>query len=199
MPSEPDDPCENYKKLLAKEQRLDDKYVIIDSKWFEHWKRFVGIEKSDEEKVTDPGPIDFTSLAHPDANERSNPVQLRPNAVERNDYTFIPYELYTKLVEKHSKTGPEIIRKVIPSGRWDTVIEAFLVPLRFRESKSSRARVKQVYLSRRTTIAELKKEICDEYRLTPTINYRLYSSTDEMELNGKQLKKTQDKFLKILI
>jgi ubiquitin C-terminal hydrolase len=179
MPSKPDDPCEHYKKLLAQEQQLDDKYVIIDSKWFEHWKRFVGIEKSDEEKVTDPGPIDFTSLAHPDTNERSNPVQLRSNAVEGNDYTFIPHELYIELVAKHSKIGPEIIRKVIRSGEWNTVIEAFLVPLRLRLSKYSKAKTTQVYLSRRTTIAELKKEICDEYHLTPNINYRLYTSTDE--------------------
>jgi ubiquitin carboxyl-terminal hydrolase 4/11/15 len=175
----PADPCENYKKLLSQQQQIGDRYVVIDSKWFEHWKRFVGIDKSDEEEVTDPGPIDFTNLAHPDTNERSNQVQIRPNAVEGNDYTFIPYELYKQLVEKHSKTGPEIIRKVIPHGQFDTVIEAFLVPLRIRESRSSKAKTKQIYLSRRTLIEDLKKEIYDEYHMTPSVNYRLYSSTDE--------------------
>ena len=46
----PSNPVEQYKKLFSKEQQDGDKYVIIDVKWFEHWKRFVGIEKSDEKK-----------------------------------------------------------------------------------------------------------------------------------------------------
>ena len=175
----PADPCESYKKLLEKEQQKGDQYVIIDSKWFEHWKRFVGIEKSDEEKVTDPGPIDFTGLAHPDTNDRSKEIQLRSNAVEGNDYTFIPYELYTQLIQKHTKLGREIIRKVIPSGEWSVVIESFLVPLRILETRLSTRKAKQIYLSRRTLISELKNQICDEFRITSTVHHRLYFATDE--------------------
>ena len=51
-------------------------------------------------KVTDPGPIDFTNLIDPTTDDRSDEVQLRPDAVEGNDYTFIPYELYQDLVRK---------------------------------------------------------------------------------------------------
>ncbi len=175
----PTNPLEHYKKLLAKEQQLGDKFVIIDVKWFEHWKRFVGLEKSDEKDVTDPGPIDFTHLIASTPDDRSNDVQLRLDAVEGNDYTFIPYELYKELMEKHTKIGSEIIRKVIPQGEYSTVIEAFLVPLRLRESRSISAKTKQIYRSRRTPIEELKRDICDEYHLKPSSNYHLFSSTDE--------------------
>ena len=57
------DSVEKYKKLLTKEQSLGDKYVIIDQKWFEHWKRFAGLQETDETNVPDPGPINFTELA----------------------------------------------------------------------------------------------------------------------------------------
>ena len=87
-------PLEKYQKLLSKEQKCGDKYVIIDVKWFQHWKRFVGIENSEKEKVTNPGPIDFTQLTEPGVdNSSSDEIQLRSDAVEGNDYTFIPYEL----------------------------------------------------------------------------------------------------------
>ncbi|CAF0813777.1 unnamed protein product [Rotaria sordida] len=107
---------EKYKKLLAKEPQVNDKYVIIDVKWLEHWKRYVGIEKSDEEKVTEPGPIEFSKLVDPATAKNSNEIQLRSDAVEGNDYTFIPYELYKDLVQTYEQNGPEIIRKAIPQG-----------------------------------------------------------------------------------
>jgi ubiquitin carboxyl-terminal hydrolase 4/11/15 len=173
------DPLEHYKKLLSKEQQIGDKYVIIHSKWFEHWKRYVGIDKSDEETVTDPGPIDFTELADPASIDHSNQVQLRADAIEGNDYTFIPYELYEELVKIHRKEGSEIIRKVIPQGECNTVIETFLVPLRLRESRSVRAKTKQIYRSRRTPIEDLRRDICAEYRIQSTVNHRLFSSIDE--------------------
>ncbi|CAF2526312.1 unnamed protein product [Rotaria sp. Silwood2] len=181
------DTLEKYKNLLAKVSEVDDKYVIIDVKWLEHWKRFVGIEKSEEDKVTDPGPIDFTKLVDPATANSSNEVQLRSDAVEKNDFTFIPYELYKELVETHDKNGPEIIRTAIPQGSCDTVIETFLVPLRLRESKSFNARIKQIYRSRRTKIEELKKDICHEFHMAPISNYRLYSSVDEKGLDWKPI------------
>ncbi|CAF4419201.1 unnamed protein product, partial [Rotaria magnacalcarata] len=90
--------------------------------------RYAGIEKSDEEKPTKPGPIDFTSLADPTTANSSNEVQVRANAVEGNDYSCIPYELYQELVVTYKKEGQEIIRKVIPLGEYSTTIEVFLVP-----------------------------------------------------------------------
>ncbi|CAM4765914.1 unnamed protein product [Rotaria magnacalcarata] len=168
-----------YKKLLEKDNKVGDKYVIIDKKWLEHWKRYAGIEKSDEEKPTKPGPIDFTSLADPTTANSSNEVQVRANAVEGNDYSFIPYELYQELVVTYKKEGQEIIRKVIPLGEYSTTIEVFLVPLRLRESRASYANSKQIYRSRRTKVEDLKKDICNEYRIPMSANYRLYASTDE--------------------
>ncbi|CAF5129696.1 unnamed protein product, partial [Rotaria sp. Silwood1] len=152
-----------YKKLLGKDPQLDDVYVIIDVKWLEHWKRFVGIEKSDEEKVTEPGPIDFTKLVDSATIDNANEIQLRSEAVENNDFTFIPYELYKDLVKTHDKRGPEIIRKAISQGEHQIVIETFLVPLRLRESRFYHARIKQIYRSRRTKIEDIKKEICKEF------------------------------------
>ncbi|CAF3401063.1 unnamed protein product [Rotaria sp. Silwood1] len=170
---------EKYKKLLAKDPQLDDIYVIIDVKWLEHWKRFVGIEKSDEEKVTEPGPIDFTKLVDSATIDNANEIQLRSDAVENNDFTFIPYELYKDLVKTYDKRGPEIIRKAISQGEYQIVIETFLVPLRLRESKFSHAKIKQIYRSRRTKIEDIKKEICKEFHLSSSSNHRLYSSKDE--------------------
>ena len=191
----PSDPLEDYKKLLAKEQNIGDKYVIIDSKWFEHWKRFVGIDKSDEADVTDPGPIDFTNLAHPDAARDPTEVQLRPDAVEGNDYAFIPYDLYTILLKNQSKIGSEIVRKVIPRGQFDTVIETFLVPLRLRQSTSFSARVKQIYRSRRTRVSDLMKEITSEFNLSSSSNSRLVASTDDKGTEWEPIDDGPEKYI----
>jgi hypothetical protein len=174
----PPNPLEQYKKLLGKAQKVGDKYVLVDAKWFEHWKRFVGIDKTDEDTVTDPGPIDFTELMDSKSNDGSNEVQLRPNALEGNDFAFIPYELYELLLEKHKKNGPAIIRKVIPYSEYETTIETFLVPLQLRQSRSYNAKTKQIYRSRRTEVEEIKKDICKEFNIKPNSAFNLYSSTD---------------------
>ncbi|CAF1045772.1 unnamed protein product [Adineta ricciae] len=174
---------EQYKKWLAKEPQLGDKYVIIDAKWLEHWKRFVGLEEKDEnEIITDPGPIDFSKLAVLSDDEDPKNIQLRLDAVENNDYTFIPYELYKQLLETQKKVGSEIVREVIPRGDYDTVVESFLVPLRIRQSRNSSASTKQIYRSRRTKISDIKKTICNEFHLSESANGSLFSSTDDKGL-----------------
>ncbi|CAF0750754.1 unnamed protein product [Rotaria sp. Silwood1] len=185
-------PLEKYERLLTKEPQINDKYVIIDIKWLEQWKRFVGIEKSDEEKVTKPGPIDFTKLMDLTTANSSNEIQLRSDAIEGNDYTFIPYEFYQDLVETYKKIGPEIIRKAIPQDQNQVVIETFLVPLRLRESRCLNARTKQIYRSRRTKIQEIKNDICNEHRITPSSSHHLYSSVDENGLNWKLIDEQSD-------
>jgi len=174
----PSNPVDQYIKLISREQQENDKYVIIDSKWFEHWKRFVGID-SLPEKNAPPGPIDFSSLIDPSTVDHPDGVQLRPDAVEGNDYTFIPYELYLDLVQTYKKIGQEIIRKVIPSGDLQTIIEAYLIPLRIRKSRQYPTPTKQIYRSRRTKFEDLKNDICKLFSISPDSNNRLYTSTDD--------------------
>ncbi|CAF1196465.1 unnamed protein product [Adineta steineri] len=174
----PSNPVDQYHKLLSQEQNVDDKYVIIDSKWFEHWKRSTGIDSQPDKNAT-PGPIDFSNLIDPTTADHPDGVQLRPDAVEGNDYTFIPFELYQILVQQYKKIGTELIRKVIQSGDFQTVIEAYLVPLRVRKSRQSPSTTKQIYRSRRTKLEDLKNDICKMFSLTSDSNYRLYTSTDE--------------------
>ena len=189
------DPLEDYQRLLSKEPSLGDKYVIIDSKWFEHWKRFIKQEKTDGLDVTDPGPIDFTGLVHQDTTADSKEIQLRPNALEGNDFTFIPYELYQKLVDKQTKIGQEIIRKVIPRGQFDVAVETFLMPLRICQSRLSVPHAKQIYRSRRTLISELRDEIAKEYKLPANSNYNLVASTDSRGNEWETIDDTSGKFL----
>ncbi|CAF1686426.1 unnamed protein product, partial [Adineta ricciae] len=174
----PSNPVDQYTKLLSREQQENDKYVVIDSKWFEHWKRYVGID-SPPEKNAPPGPINFTNLIDPQTTDHPDGVQLRPDAVEGNDYTFIPYELYQELVHQYTKIGTEIVRKVIPSGDFQTVIEAYLIPLRIRKTRQSTTTTKQIYRSRRTKLEDLKNDICRILNITSDSNNRLYTSTDE--------------------
>lgn len=175
----PSNPIDHYTKLLNKEQQENDEYVIIDSKWFEQWKRFVGIDCQPDKKIS-LGPIDFTHLIDPKTQNHPDGVQLRLDAVEGNDYTFIPIELYRELVSAYKKIGDEIIRKVISSGDFQTVIETYLVPLRLRKSRQiSTLPLKQIYRSRRTKLEDLKKDICKQFDIEPTSNYRLYTSTEE--------------------
>ena len=173
------DSVEKYKKLLTKEQSLGDKYVIIDQKWFEHWKRFAGLQETDETNVPDPGPINFTELAKAETAS-SKEVQLRDDAVEGNDFTFIPFDLYKDLKQKYTITGREIIRTVVPRGEYDTVIETFLVPLRICSSKTSRNSIKQIYRSRRTPVDEIKSEICNEFRIASSTSNRLLTKAEEI-------------------
>ncbi|CAF4129922.1 unnamed protein product [Rotaria sp. Silwood2] len=188
-------PLEKYERLLTKELQINDKYVIIDIKWLEHWKHYVGIEKSDGEKVTEPGPIDFTTLIDPTTLNSSNEIQLCSDAVEGNDYTFISYELYEDLAETHKKIGPAIIRKAIPQGQNQIIIETFLVPLKLRESRCLNARIKQIYRIRRTKIEELKNDICNEHCITPSSSHHLYSSVDENDLNWELIDERLDLIL----
>lgn len=176
----PSNPVDHYVKYLSREQRENDEYVVIDAKWFEHWKRFVGID-APPEKNAPPGPIDFSSLIDKSTINHPDGVQLRSDAVEGNDYTFIPLDLYQELVQTYKKIGEEIIRKVIPSGEFQTVIEVNLIPLRIRKTRQTSATHKQIYRSRRTKLEDLKTDICKTFSITPDShsNYRLYTSTDD--------------------
>ena len=79
----------------------------------------------------------------------------------------------------YNKIGTEIIRRVIPQGQFQTVIENFLVSLRLRESSSDKAKMKQIYRSRRTRIDQIKKDISNEFNIPLSSHDRLYSSVDE--------------------
>jgi hypothetical protein len=194
------DAVETYKELLEKEPKIDDKYVIIDIKWLKQWKRFIGIDKLDEKQFIDPGPIDFEKLTDPTTTTNdSNEVQLRSDALEGNDYAFIPYELYQDLVRTYNKIGTEIVRRVVPQGSYQTVIESFLVPLRLRQSSSDKAKVKQIYRSRRTRIDEMKKDICNEFDIPFNSNYRLYSSVDEQGHKWELIDESFDSTLEDII
>ena len=161
----PSNPLDQYQKLLTREQHENDKYVVIDAKWFEQWKRYVGLE-TPAEKHNSPGPIDFSKLIDPSTIDHPDGVQLRLDAVEGNDYTFIPLELYQELVQTFKKIGTEIVRKVIPSGDFQTVIEAYLVPLRVRKARQYASTTKQIYRSRRTKLDDLKNDLCRMFNLS---------------------------------
>ena len=173
-------PVQHYKTLLEREQRAGDEYVVVDAKWFELWKRFVGFEQIDEETQS-PGQMDFTKLIDPDTADHPDGVQLRPDAVEGNDYTFIPIELYRELRETFKQNGKEIVRKVIPTQTdgYVTVIETFLVPLRVCASQSLRKDAKQIYRSRRTKVDNLKRDICSMFSINGNSHFRLMASTDD--------------------
>ena len=176
----PSNPVDQYVKLLSREQQENDKYAVIDAKWFEQWKRYVGID-TPPEKNNSPGPIDFSHLVDPATVDHPDGVQLRSDAVEGNDYTFIPYELYQDLVQTFKKIGHELVRKVISSGDFQTVIETFLIPLRVRKGRQQAASTKQIYRSRRTKLDDLKSDICKMFSISSDSysNYRLYTSTDD--------------------
>ncbi|UJR36133.1 hypothetical protein I4U23_028867 [Adineta vaga] len=192
----PAEQLEKYKKWLSKEPQIGDKYVIIDAKWLEHWKRFVGLEESHEQVVTDPGEIDFTKLAVHSKDNHPQNIQLRADAVEGNDYTFIPYELFENLLETHKKNGTEIVRKAVKQGNYfDAVIETFLIPLRLRESRAANAKCRQIYRSRRTKLEDLKKTICNEFNILETSNHYLYASTNEQGSNWEVIDEPFDAVL----
>jgi hypothetical protein len=184
----PSNPVDQYTKLLSREQQENDEYVVIDIKWFEHWKRFVGID-SPQEKNSPPGPIDFSSLIDTSSLNHPDGVQLRADAVEGNDYTFIPIDLYRELVHTYKKVGDEIIRKVIPSGEFQTVIEVYLIPIRIRKSRQYSSTTKQIYRSRRTKLEDLKNDICKIFSIPSDsyTTYRLYTSTDDYGNNWEPI------------
>ena len=176
----PADPVEDYKRLLAKEQHENDQYVIIDAKWFEHWKRFVGVETTEDE-LEPPGPLDFEKLVDRSTLHHPDGVQLRADALEGNDFAFIPLELFRDLADKYSTIGKEIVRKVIPTQTdgYQTVIETFLVALRICESRVNYKDAVQIYRSRRTKLDDLKRDICHKFYLTDNGNRRLMVSTHD--------------------
>ena len=187
----PADPVDDYKKLLAKEQHENDQYVIIDAKWFEHWKRFVGIEKAEDE-LEPPGPLDFEKLVDRSTVNHPDGVQLRADALEGNDFAFVPLELFRQLADKYSQNGREIIRKVIPTqtGGFGTTIEIFLVPLRICDSRANYKSAMQIYRSRRTKLDDLKRDICYKFYITDDVNRRLMVSTHD---NGEQWEPLDDR------
>jgi len=193
------DAVETYKDLLEKELKVDDKYVVIDVKWLKQWKRFVGIDKTDQEQVSEPGSIDFDNLTDRTIANPFNEVQLRSSAVEGNDYTFVSYELYQDLVQKYGKTGSPIIRRVVRQGPYQNIIETFLIPLRLRASSSADAKVKQIYRSRRTRIDEIEKEICNEFDIPYSSTYRLYSSLDDQGQRWEPLNEGPESTLEDII
>jgi len=189
----PSDPLEPYQKYLKKDPQDGDEYVLIDAKWFETWKNFLQSNESENQKVS-PGPIDFTLITDPLTKDDKDEVQLRPDAVEGNDFTFIPLEMFKILENEYSIVGHPIIRKAIPrvSDGWEFVIETFYVPLQVCRSRSEIKEPKQIYLSRRTTIQQLKERVCDTLKKVPDLYHRLIVSTNNEGTNWEPVEEKRD-------
>ncbi|CAF0758967.1 unnamed protein product [Didymodactylos carnosus] len=188
MPSNPDldTKREHYQKLIEKPLKEGDKYVLIDAKWFEYWKRFIGLIAPDslsasKQQTDPPGPIDFTGLIDPSNISHDDGVQLRADAVEGNDYYMIPYELYTDLFSNFGKRGEEIVRSVICENDITNLIEIRPLLLYLCTNRHT-ANIKPVYRSRTTTLEKLKQEMMIQFSIKGfEYQFRLYMATDDFQ------------------
>lgn len=81
-------------QLMRKPLSIGDSWCILDSRWFEQWKTFVGYDTcagASGDAGAHPGPIDNSLLLDDD-------FTLRMNLTCDNEYLLVPMEAWEKLV-----------------------------------------------------------------------------------------------------
>lgn len=111
--------------LMSKEMKKGDTWYLVDSKWYNQWKKYVGYDSWDTSSIGDssahPGLMDNSSLLRPETNE------LKEDLTDELDYTLMPVEAWALFTFWYGICDGQlpIARKVI-----DTGVELYLINLK---------------------------------------------------------------------
>ncbi len=132
-PAEPYLQKEIVAGLMKKPLQVGDIWNLIDVKWYNQWKIYVGFDEWNTEYVGSPwhhpGQIDNSLLLIADTGE------LRPGLMDDLDYVLVPDEAWAMLNEWYGcNNGSRIARKVILQGMFTKhkKVEVYYMGLKLR-------------------------------------------------------------------
>ncbi|XP_075751718.1 ubiquitin carboxyl-terminal hydrolase 15 isoform X4 [Rhipicephalus microplus] len=147
-----------FKKALKK----DDLWYMVDKKWFNQWKRYVGYDSWDTsneigEQTTHPGPIDNSPLLRED-----NSGEIRDHLIEDLDYLLVPQEAWDKMIAWYGLTQDQspLPRKVIEIGLFVKNCKVEVYPMELKlctHSNSDQFVIRR--FSKVDTIAQVEKDM----------------------------------------
>jgi hypothetical protein len=89
---------ELIKKIIKKDLVEGDIWYLIDSSWFNNWKKYINFDDEESKETNEfPGPIDNSSLCLPNST-KENP-KLRKFIHENINYIFVNEEVGRYLYE----------------------------------------------------------------------------------------------------
>ncbi|XP_070394714.1 ubiquitin carboxyl-terminal hydrolase 15-like isoform X6 [Dermacentor albipictus] len=163
-----------FKKPLKK----DDLWYMVDKKWFNQWKRYVGYdswETSNDigEQTTHPGPIDNSPLLKED-----NSGETKDHLIDDLDFLLLPQEAWDKMVAWYGLMPDQspLPRKVIEIGLFVKNCKVEVYPVEFKLCTNSNM---DQFVTRRfskvDTIAQVEKDMRTIFKVPPEKETRLWS------------------------
>ncbi|KAK3546519.1 hypothetical protein QTP70_026373 [Hemibagrus guttatus] len=150
---------EEIKRLLKTPLQAGDKWNLIDSTWFNTWKKYVGFDSwntaSLEDQMIYPGRVDNSQLL-------KDSLSIKDYLTEHLDYILLPKEAWGKLISWYGLTDHQkpIVRKVVVSDLFvnNCKVEVYLTELRLCEFSNMYRSISQ-HFSKADTVACIEKEM----------------------------------------
>ncbi|KAH6929254.1 hypothetical protein HPB50_025374 [Hyalomma asiaticum] len=163
-----------FKKALKK----DDLWYMVDKRWFNQWKRYVGYdswETSNDigEQTTHPGPIDNSPLLKED-----NSGETKDHLIDDLDFLLLPQEAWEKMVSWYGLMPGQspLPRKVIEIGLFVKNCKVEVYPVEFKLcTNSNMDQFVTKRFSKVDTIAQVEKDMRAIFKVPPEKETRLWS------------------------
>ncbi|XP_077488380.1 ubiquitin carboxyl-terminal hydrolase 15-like isoform X1 [Amblyomma americanum] len=164
--------------LFKKPLKKDDIWYMIDKKWFNQWKRYVGYDSWETsnnigEQTTHPGPIDNAPLLKED-----NSGDIKDHLIEDLDYLLLSNEAWDKMLAWYGLMPGQapLPRKVIEVGLFVKTCKVEVYPLEFKLCTNSNM---DQYVTRRfskvDSIGQVEKDTRAAFKVPPEKETRLWS------------------------
>ncbi|XP_076078231.1 ubiquitin carboxyl-terminal hydrolase 15-like isoform X1 [Mytilus galloprovincialis] len=161
------------KELLKKPLKRDDKWFLLDTKWFKQWKKYVGYESWDAFNVgqseANPGPVDNSPLVEEG--------KLKEHLIDELDYQLVPEEAWGKIMSWYGMIEGQtpVERKVIEQGMFvkHCKVEVYMLDVKMCEN-SNLEKIINKSMSRADTIEDLEKEMRKTFEIAEDKEVRLW-------------------------
>ncbi|XP_026990168.2 E3 ubiquitin/ISG15 ligase TRIM25-like [Tachysurus fulvidraco] len=166
---------EEIKKLLNTPLQKGDTWYLVDSKWFNRWKKYVGFDSSNMASLGDqmfyPGRMDNSQLL-------KDSLSIREHLLEHLDYNLLPKEVWGKLLSWYglSEHQKPIARKVVEEGLFakSYKVEVFFTELRLCEFSNMDQGISR-HFSKVETVACIEKEMRKIFNIPDGKETRLWN------------------------
>ncbi|KAK2860475.1 hypothetical protein Q7C36_004641 [Tachysurus vachellii] len=166
---------EEIKKLLNTPLQKGDTWYLVDSKWFNMWKKYVGFDSSNMASLGDqmfyPGRIDNSRLL-------KDSLSIRGHLLEHLDYILLPKEVWGKLLSWYglSEHQKPIARKVVEEGLFakSYKVEVFFTELILCEFSNMDKGISR-HFSKVETVSRIEKEMRKIFNIPDGKETRLWN------------------------
>ena len=147
---------------------------LLDNHWYKQLKGYIGLESEGEmrEESAHPGPIDNGHLFKEDRSD------IRDHMIDELDYTLVPEESWTLLVEKFglSQNQEPIRRKVVEHGMFvkHCKVEVYFIEFQLAENSNLEDTRKKKF-SKSDTLEHIQSTMRTEFNIAEDSDVRLWN------------------------